>query len=173
MVLRCTHNLCFEQKYEKYQSFFTTCISENFQFLEVKFSIYLNRHVFIMCFFFNQKILMFILFLNENICCGYTFEVPYRDTSKENHNVCFCGFYIFFLFFFFILWILFFFFIWIFLYGAMPNYADTNTGSSVCLQMKTKTSFFMTKSINKKITSFLVILLLYCRLWSDYKDKTS
>ena len=39
-----THNLCFEQKYEKYQSF----LSENFQFLEVKFSMYLNRHVFIM-----------------------------------------------------------------------------------------------------------------------------
>ena len=28
----------------KYQSF----LSENFQFLEVKFSIYLNRHVFVM-----------------------------------------------------------------------------------------------------------------------------
>ena len=39
-----THNLCFEQKYEKYQSF----LSENFQFLEMKFSIYLNRRVFVM-----------------------------------------------------------------------------------------------------------------------------
>ena len=39
-----THNLCFEQKYEKYQSY----LSENFQFLEVKFSIYLNRLVFVM-----------------------------------------------------------------------------------------------------------------------------
>ena len=37
-----THNLCFEQKYEKYQR----SLSENFQFLEVKFSIYLNRRVF-------------------------------------------------------------------------------------------------------------------------------
>ena len=35
-VLKSTHNLCFEQKYEKYQSF----LSENFQFLEVKFSVY-------------------------------------------------------------------------------------------------------------------------------------
>ena len=43
-VLMSTYNLCFEQKYEKYQSF----LSKNFQFLEVKFSIYLNRHVFIM-----------------------------------------------------------------------------------------------------------------------------
>ena len=34
----------FEQKYEIYQSF----LSENFQFLEVKFSIFLNRRVFVM-----------------------------------------------------------------------------------------------------------------------------
>ena len=44
-----THNLCFEQKYEKYQIF----LYENFQFLEVKFSIYLNRHVFVMSIFFQ------------------------------------------------------------------------------------------------------------------------
>ena len=44
-VLMSTHNLCFEQKYEKYQSFF---ILENFHYLEVKFSIYLNRRVFVM-----------------------------------------------------------------------------------------------------------------------------
>ena len=34
----------FEQKYEKYQFF----LSENFQFWEVKFSLYLNRPVFVM-----------------------------------------------------------------------------------------------------------------------------
>ena len=38
-----THNLSFELKYEKYQGFF---LSENVQFLEVKFSIYLNRGLF-------------------------------------------------------------------------------------------------------------------------------
>ena len=43
-VLTNTHNLCFEQKYEKYRKF----LAENFQCLEVKFSIYLNRHVFVM-----------------------------------------------------------------------------------------------------------------------------
>ena len=37
-VLTSTHNLCFEQKYEKMSEF----LSENFQFLVVKFSIYLN-----------------------------------------------------------------------------------------------------------------------------------
>ena len=39
-----THNLCFEQKYENYQIF----LFEHFQFLEVEFSIYSNRHVFVM-----------------------------------------------------------------------------------------------------------------------------
>ena len=39
-----THNLCFEQKYEKYQNF----LSGNFHFLVIKFSAYLNRHVFVM-----------------------------------------------------------------------------------------------------------------------------
>ena len=39
-----THNLCFEQKYEKYQN----VLSENFHFFVIKFSVYLNRHVFVM-----------------------------------------------------------------------------------------------------------------------------
>ena len=41
-VLTSIHNLCSEQKYKKYQIY----LSENFQFLEVKFSICLNRRVF-------------------------------------------------------------------------------------------------------------------------------
>ena len=41
------HNLCFEQKYEKYQNF----LSEKLSFLVVKCSVYLNRHVFVMLFF--------------------------------------------------------------------------------------------------------------------------
>ena len=45
-VLASMYNLCFEQKYEKYQNF----LSENFPFLVVKFSIYLNRRVFSMGF---------------------------------------------------------------------------------------------------------------------------
>ena len=39
------HNLCFEQKYEKISEF----LSEDFHFLVVKFSVYLNSHVFVMC----------------------------------------------------------------------------------------------------------------------------
>ena len=38
------YSLCFEQKYENYQTF----LSENFQFLEVKLCIYLYRRVFVM-----------------------------------------------------------------------------------------------------------------------------
>ena len=43
-VLTSTHNLCFEQKYEKYENFYLKI----FIFLVVKFSIYLNRRVFVM-----------------------------------------------------------------------------------------------------------------------------
>ena len=39
-----THNLCFEQKYERNIRF----LSKKFLFLEVKISIYLNRRVFAM-----------------------------------------------------------------------------------------------------------------------------
>ena len=39
-----THNLCFEQKCEKYQNLYL----KSFSFLVVKFSIYLNRCVFVM-----------------------------------------------------------------------------------------------------------------------------
>ena len=42
--LTSTHNLCFEQKYDKYQNF----LSENFHFLVVKFSVYLNSFIFVM-----------------------------------------------------------------------------------------------------------------------------
>ena len=56
-VLTSTHNLCFEQKHEKYQRF----LSENFHFLVVKFSVYLNRHVFVMHVAVN-------LCYNDSIC---------------------------------------------------------------------------------------------------------
>ena len=41
-ALTSTHNLCFVQKYERYLSF----LSEYFQFLETKFSIYLKKACF-------------------------------------------------------------------------------------------------------------------------------
>ena len=44
-VLTSTHNLCFEQKYEQYQIIFIW----KFPFWIVKFSIYLNGRVFVMC----------------------------------------------------------------------------------------------------------------------------
>ena len=39
ILVRTASPRCFEQKYEKYQSF----LPENFWFFEVKFSIYLNK----------------------------------------------------------------------------------------------------------------------------------
>ena len=39
-----THNLCFEQKYDKYQNF----LSEKLLFFGGKISVYLNRRVFVM-----------------------------------------------------------------------------------------------------------------------------
>ena len=44
-------NLCSEQKYENYQRF----LPENFHFLEVKFSIYLNRRVLVMATLSKEK----------------------------------------------------------------------------------------------------------------------
>ena len=41
-----THNLRFEKKYENIKICFLT---ENLRFWVVKFSIYLNRRVFVMC----------------------------------------------------------------------------------------------------------------------------
>ena len=61
-VLTSTHNLSFEQKHEKYHF-----LSEKFQLLEVKFSIYLNKRGFVMTF------------------CG---EIRKRTNKKKkkNHN---------------------------------------------------------------------------------------
>ena len=72
-VLKSTHNLCFEQKYEKYQNF----LSENFHFLVIKFSVYLNRCVFVM---FNLLDLRGLDPFSEETWC----------TVKQlrNHNSC-------------------------------------------------------------------------------------
>ena len=50
-----THNLCFEQEYEKYQNY----LLENFPFLVVKFSIYLNRCVFVMNYIWSNTEIRF------------------------------------------------------------------------------------------------------------------
>ena len=49
-----THNLSFEQTYEKYLGAF---IRKFFSLLEVKFSIYLNRRAFVMCHVFFSECL--------------------------------------------------------------------------------------------------------------------
>ena len=39
--------------------------------------------------FFVRKMLIPFLFLNKNICCGYSLEVPCWGASTEYHNICF------------------------------------------------------------------------------------
>ena len=56
-TLTSTHNLCFVQKYEKYQNF----LSEKFHFLVVNCSLYLNRHVFVMLQGRQHNVLFVIL----------------------------------------------------------------------------------------------------------------
>ena len=51
MVLTSTHNLFFEQKYEKYQSFYLKI----FIFLVIKFSVYLNEFVFVMAVIWHNR----------------------------------------------------------------------------------------------------------------------
>ena len=52
-VLTSTHNLCFEQKCDNIRFFFLKKI----QFLVLKFSIYLNRRVFVMVHFVKETII--------------------------------------------------------------------------------------------------------------------
>ena len=52
IVLTITHNLFFEQINTKFQSF----LSEKFHFLVVKFSVHLNRRVFVINFLIDLKI---------------------------------------------------------------------------------------------------------------------
>ena len=56
---------------------------ENFQFLEVKFSIYLNRRVFKMNRKFSDKNSDIFHISAQNIDCGYSLEVPRRGGSNE------------------------------------------------------------------------------------------
>ena len=42
-----------------------------------------DPHSFTEGTFFIQKVFIVFLFLNKNICCGYSLEVPLRGTSNE------------------------------------------------------------------------------------------
>ena len=49
-----------------------------------------SRQGFFVVFFFIKRELIFFLFLDENICCGYSLEAPRRGASNEYHNIWFC-----------------------------------------------------------------------------------
>ena len=68
-----THNQYFDQKYEKYQFF----LSENFQFLEMKFSVYLNRRVFVM----KSSTLLLTSFRKYFFCMALYLEVNLQTNS--------------------------------------------------------------------------------------------
>ena len=56
-VLTSIHNPCFEQTYENYQNF----ISENFPFSVVKFSVHLNRLVFVKGEYIKTHLIVLII----------------------------------------------------------------------------------------------------------------
>ena len=74
-----THNLCVWEEIQKISEF----LSENFQFLVVKFSIYLNRHVFIM---------YLISLINHSLISMWRANMRFRKplifiSKKENISV--------------------------------------------------------------------------------------
>ena len=79
-----THNLCFEQKYEKYQNF----LSENFHFLVVKCSVYLYRCVFIVRNIFSlfQSPMMFTS-VQDDVCMIMKFlsNSPVTHVAANTH----------------------------------------------------------------------------------------
>ena len=82
-VLTSTHNLCFSAEIWKISDFFF--LSANFQFLMVKFSIYLNGSVFVMEIMFDllsshtpppPRVLVCVTILNVSV-----FTYPWRFIS--------------------------------------------------------------------------------------------
>ena len=61
-------------------------VHTDYRLFELEQSIFPGKALF-----FNQVRLMFFLFLQENIYCWYSLEVPLRGTSNEYHNICFSG----------------------------------------------------------------------------------
>ena len=56
-------------------------LSENFQFLDMKFSIYLNKSVFVMDLDHPE----------QNIDCGYLLELPRQGGSNKYLQSMFCA----------------------------------------------------------------------------------
>ena len=40
--------------------------------------------MFFFCFFFNPKVLIFVIFLHENIYCGYSLEAPHSNGYPQH-----------------------------------------------------------------------------------------
>ena len=77
-----THNLCFEQIYEKYQNF----LSENVQFIVVKFSVHLNTYYRR----FRNVTFTTIYVLNRNMkleMCQYDTDAPAQGHPQPHAGV--------------------------------------------------------------------------------------
>ena len=87
-VITSTHNIWFEQKYEKYKNF----LSENFPFLVVKFKIYLNKRVFLMVhclvvfFFFFFFFFFFAKYTNFSFDGISVISCPVLNTALQVHS---------------------------------------------------------------------------------------
>ena len=76
------HNICFCGEIREI-FIWMQLLSEGLEFLERQTGTKQQEifHNPDMAHLFNQKILIFFLFLDENICCGYSLELPYSGAS--------------------------------------------------------------------------------------------
>ena len=79
-----THNLCFEQKYKKYPNLYLKI----FHFLVVKFSVYFNRHVFVML---RPFVCRSFLLQSVNICVHPNFDPNVQVRFPKNYTMMILG----------------------------------------------------------------------------------
>ena len=77
-----THNLCFEQKYEKYQ---ISCLKIFLFFLVVKFSIYLNMHVFVMCIYMYFQLYSYQCSRQDSYICKSMSRDFFQNLARSLH----------------------------------------------------------------------------------------
>ena len=84
VVLTSTHNLCFEQEYEKYQNF----LSKKFPVLVVKFTIYLKRRVFVIHYHRRRKYYFEVVALSKIITKRPTKLVKRKLSPADEFPFC-------------------------------------------------------------------------------------
>ena len=85
MIMVGYYSLTFLQIWGKWKFSCFFCFLfflKNTEQMTKSFVIALDKELFL-----NQKLSIFFLFLDENICCGYSSEAPRWDTSNEYPRV--------------------------------------------------------------------------------------